>query len=639
MPADDKNLLAYGDNLDVLKRYVREESVDLVYLDPPFNSNADYNILYAEQDGTRAAAQIKAFKDTWRWDQAAVAAYEDVVEAGGQPALAMRAFRTLLGTSNLLAYLAMMAPRLKQLREVLKPSGSIYLHCDPTASSYLKILMDAVFGPENFRNEIVWRRWSGHNKLSRQFGPIHDTLLFYSRTPSFYFRPGRRPVMRGYVRDWFTSQDEHGPYRTNMLTGPGIRKGVSGLPWRGFDPTSIRRHWAIPRSVRDVLPPDASGWTSQETLEFLYEQGLVYIPRDGKGQPKYKQYVGEGTPYQDIWACQPYTQGTVYGSEEAIDEDVKWLEHNGERLGYPTQKPLGLLERIITSSCPEDGTVLDPFCGCGTAVVAAQHMGRRWVGIDITHHATTLIKSRLVDDYGPSIGDTIRVLGEPTTPDGAAELAATDPYQFQAWALGLVGARPINGVKKGADRGIDGNLYFHESEGGTTRRIVFSVKGGNLAPTYLRDLRGVIEREEAEIGVLISMREPSKKMRAEAADAGSYVFKGMRYPRLQLRTVAELLVGLGVEYPPTSETVFRPTIWPLESIPSVPRKRRQRRPKVAAAQSTWTTPEREPTAASAVAATLREGYAHRVAEEEESVPEPSVNPEAQRSPRTSMRGR
>lgn len=201
MPADDKNLLAYGDNLDVLERYVAPESVDLVYLDPPFNSNADYNILYAEQDGTRAAAQIKAFKDTWRWDQAAVAAYEEVVEAGGDVALAMRAFRTLLGTSNLLAYLAMMAPRLKKLREVLKPSGSIYLHCDPTASSHLKLLMDAVFGPENFRNEIVWRRWSGHNKLSRQFGPIHDTLLFYSRTPDFYFRPGRRPVMRGYVRE------------------------------------------------------------------------------------------------------------------------------------------------------------------------------------------------------------------------------------------------------------------------------------------------------------------------------------------------------------------------------------------------------------------------------------------------------
>jgi DNA modification methylase len=544
------NTLYYGDNLDILRRYIRDDSVDLVYLDPPFNSNASYNVLFSEQDGSRSAAQIRAFEDTWRWDQAAANNYQQIVEAGVEASQAMQAFRTLLGPSNMLAYLAMMAPRLMELRRVLRSSGSIYLHCDPTASHYLKILMDAIFGPICFRSEVIWRRSNAHNKVTTQYGPIHDTILFYSKSPSFYIEPGTRPTMRGYIKQWFTGHDERGPYRTNMLTGSGTRTGTSGLPWHGFDPTSVGRHWAIPRSIRSELPPEATSWTTQEMLDFLYERGLIYIPREGEGQPKYKQYIGSGVPYQDIWGYQPYTQGTLYGTEEAIDEDVRWLGHDGERLPYPTQKPVGLLERIIQSSCPPDGTVLDPFCGCGTTIAAAQRLGRPWVGIDITHLAVTLMKHRLRDAFGSEV--QYSVVGEPTTIQDAEQLAGDDPYQFQWWALGLVDARPLEG-KKGADQGIDGRLYFHdEGPSGTTKQIVLSVKAGkNLSVSMVRDLGHVVQRERAQIGVLISMKEPTQPMRAEAASGGFYhsPWTGRDYPRLQLRTVAELLDGKGIDYP------------------------------------------------------------------------------------------
>jgi site-specific DNA-methyltransferase (adenine-specific) len=539
------NQLYYGDNLAVLRDHIPDQSVDLIYLDPPFNSRQDYNVLFAEKDGARSASQITAFKDTWEWNEESSLAYEQVVEAGGRVAEAMRAFRTLLGGTDMLAYLAMMAPRLVELRRVLKESGSIYLHCDPTASHYLKLLLDATFGPENFRSEIIWRRSSGHNKLSRQFGPIHDTILFYAKEKNAYFRPGVRPVSRGYVREWFTSEDEGGPYRTNMLTGPGVRSGDSGKPWGGFDPTSVGRHWAIPSSLAALLPDEASKWTTQQKLELLNETGMIYIPRDGKGQPKYKQYVGGGIPYQDIWAFQPYTEGTLFGSEECIDEDVKWLGHEAEKLGYQTQKPEGLLERIISSSSNEGDVVLDPFCGCGTTVQAAQKLNRRWIGIDITHLAIGLIKTRLDDAYGPDIRSTYQVIGEPTDVAGAAQLAEENKYQFQYWALGLCGARPTEGIKKGADRGIDGRLYFHDDNSGDSRQVIFSVKGGhNVGVSEVRDLIGVLQREKAEIGVYISFEEPTKPMQREAAEAGFYTSgDGSKYPRVQLLSIKDLIEG------------------------------------------------------------------------------------------------
>jgi DNA modification methylase len=456
------NALYYGDNLDVLKRYGANDSIDLIYLDPPFNSNQDYNVLFAEQDGSRSAAQIKAFADTWRWDSVSAESYQEVVEAGGAVSQAMQAFRTFLGENDMLAYLSMMAPRLKELRRVLKPTGSIYLHCDPTASHYLKMLMDAVFKPQNFQNEVIWwyRKWS---KSTNHFLRNHDLLLFYSKESEHQFNILRVPLAASTLRRFGGKKQEFADEeRTRKVTTDEDSEG-------GFRPDV----WSI-----NLLPAAAA-----------------------------------------------------------------------ERLGYPTQKPLALLDIVLRASSNPGDLVLDPFCGCGTTLAAAQNLDRQWIGIDITHLAITLIRHRLNDAYGSAIKKTYEVVGEPVSVPDAEALAQEDPYQFQWWALGLVGARPVEG-KKGADKGIDGRLYFHDDPK-ITRQIVFSVKAGTMHASYVRDLRGVIEREKAEIGVLISMDQPTPKMRSEAASAGFYqVPSGKRHPRMQLLTVDELLGGKGVDYPP-----------------------------------------------------------------------------------------
>lgn len=547
-----KNKLFYGDNLDVLRQHIKDETVDLVYLDPPFKSNQDYNILFREQDGTRSAAQIKVFGDTWRWDQGAALAYEQVVETGGTVSLVMQAFRTFLGTSDMLAYLSMMAPRLVELARVMKPTASIYLHCDPTASHYLKMLMDAIFGPAQFRNEIIWRRTGSHNS-PRRYGPIHDVVLFYSRSDSYYFARTFRPYLKGHVESYFRSSDLRGKYWTNALTGAGVRHGDSGKPWRSYDPSFSGRHWAMPGKVVDEAAIDDS-LTIAEKLDALDAAGYIDHPPEGSGGlPTYRQYLKDspGMPLQDIWAYQPHTRGVLHGTDQGIDEDVRWLIAQGdpERLGYQTQKPEGLLSRIIRSSCPEGGLVLDPFCGCGTTISTAQKLNRLWIGIDITCLATSLMKTRLRDAHGAAIENTYLVIGEPTTVQDAQRLAADEPYQFQCWALGLVGARPAE-LKKGADKGIDGSLFFHDEPGGKTKRVILSVKAGKLHAPYVRDLRGVMEREHAAIGVLISFDGPTTPMRTEAASAGFYESRwGTKHPRMQLLTVAELLSGKSIDYP------------------------------------------------------------------------------------------
>jgi DNA modification methylase len=465
----DPNLLYYGDNLDVLRRHVQTESVDLVYLDPPFNSNANYNVLFAEH-GEKAAAQVRAFEDTWEWDTTARLAYEETVEQGGRVAEALKAFRTMLGGSDMLAYLAMMAPRLLELHRALRPTGSLYLHCDPTASHYLKLLLDAIFGAKNFRNEIVWHYNTG-GKGKGTFLRKHDTILWYSKTAQYTFN---------------------------------------------------RAEVALPRKVGTA---HLRHGVTEDGREY-YED---FSPR--KSGKQYRWYLDEGLTPMDVWI-----------DIQALNPMAK------ERLGYPTQKPLALLERIVTASSNAGDVVLDPFCGCGTSIDAAQELGRRWIGIDITHLAIGLIRSRLADRFGPEIAKTYRVIGEPTTVDDAEQLAHDDPFQFQAWALGLVGARIATSDKRGGDKGIDGRLYFHTGDG-ETRQIIFSVKAGHLVPAYVDGLWGVIEREQAEIGVLISFAEPTKGMRERAAEAGFYESHWGKHPRIQLRTVGDLLSGKGIDYP------------------------------------------------------------------------------------------
>lgn len=345
---------------------------------------------------------------------------------------------------------------------MLKPTGSIYLHCDPTASHYLKLLMDAVFGATQFQNEVIWY-YRGGGVSKARWGRRHDVLLYYTK----------------------------------------------GDSWT-FNADAVRVPYSAESAAR-----------------------LRYKAKSFRGSKVYDAYEPNplGKHPDDVWELQPVMPSAK------------------ERLGYPTQKPLRLLERVIAASSNAGDVVLDPFCGCGTTIDAAQALGRRWIGIDITHLSIGLIKHRLVDRYGPDVAGTYRVVGEPTTVEDAAVLAREDPFQFQAWALGLVGARIAGSDKRGGDKGIDGRLYFHDSVAGATRQVVFSVKAGHLVPSYLRDLRGVLDREQADIGVLISFEQPTAGMRAEAAEAGFYESPWGKHPRLQMRTVGELLQGHGIEYP------------------------------------------------------------------------------------------
>ncbi|MCE9591722.1 MAG: site-specific DNA-methyltransferase [Planctomycetes bacterium] len=525
------NILYYGDNLKVLREHVADESVDLVYLDPPFNSNADYNVLFAEKDGTQAASQIKAFGDTWHWDQSAAMAFQEVVEAGGKVSQVMQAFRAFLGENDMLAYLSMMAPRLADLRRVLKPTGSIYLHCDPTASHYLKLLLDAVFGPENFCNEVIWKRTHAHGSAKR-FGPVHDSLLFYGRSKNYLWTNPRSAHDPGYIEKHFHADKSGRLFSPITLTGSGTRTGESGKPWKGVDPTDSGRHWAIPGRVMARL--GLSGDTVQECLDKLDAAGRIYWPEKEDGKPRLKWYADEleGVALPDMWS------------------DIAPISAQAaERLGYPTQKPEALLERIIQASSNEGDVILDPFCGCGTSIAAAQKMNRRWIGIDITHLSITLIKHRLYSAFGENIRKSYKVVGEPEDASGAAQLATDDPYQFQWWALSLVHARPAE-QKKGADQGVDGRLYFHdEAEGGQTKQVIFSVKAGHTGPAHVRDLGHVVTREKAQIGVLLTMEEPTRPMRTEAASAGFYKSAGAQFPQLQILTVTELLQGKKIDMP------------------------------------------------------------------------------------------
>ena len=490
-----ENTLYFGDNLDVLRRHIKDESVDIVYLDPPFNSNATYNVLFAERNGTQAAAQIKAFDDTWTWDQSAALAYQETVEKGGRVAQALISFYGLLGTSNMMAYLAMMAPRLVELHRVLKPTGSIYLHCDPTASHYLKVLMDAVFGVRYFRSEIIWKRSAAHGGPA-SYNNIHDIILYFSKAEHPIWNSPRVPHDESYIKSHYSNIDKDG--RLYQLVSA---HGAGSGPSRTF-------------GDKVIAPPPGRHWMSQEHIDQMTAHGMVVFTKSG--MPRYKRYLDttEGMPLGTVW------------------DDIPPINSQAaERLGYPTQKPEALLERIIMASCPEDGIVLDPFSGCGTAVVAAQKTNRHWIGIDITHLAINLIKVRLLDAFGDAL--KYKVIGEPTTVDDAQDLADHDQYQFQWWALGLVGARPVD-QKKGADKGIDGRLYFHDDNSGKTKQIVISVKAGhNVNVSFVRDLRGVIERESVEIGVLITMQEPTQPMRTEVASSGFYVSPWGKHPRLQ----------------------------------------------------------------------------------------------------------
>ena len=453
------NQLYYGDNLHVLRDRASfpDESVDLIYLDPPFNSQRDYNLLFKSPKGHESEAQITAFEDSWHWGEQAEREFDEIIHGKNTDlASIMNALRSFLGENDMMAYLTMMANRLLELHRVLKTTGSIYLHCDPTASHYLKVVMDGVFGKENYRNEIIWsyRRWPSPAK---NFQWMHDSILFYTKKPK--------------------ANTFHVEYEANS----------------------------------DSYTKRFKGKTQVLDEETKTRKLVVDAP-------------SKGLPRRDVWEM-----SILAGS-------------SNERLGYPTQKPLALLERIIAASSNEGDVVLDPFCGCGTAVHAAQNLKRKWIGIDITHLAISLIEKRLRGAF--KNGLVFEVHGTPKDLDAARDLAMRDKYQFQWWAVSLVEAQPFQGKKKGADGGIDGLKFFHDVDKAGVRKIVVSVKGGGLKADDVRALNHVREREKADFAFLISIETPTKGMVGDAASAGLFVSaSGKKYPRVQLLTIERLLEG------------------------------------------------------------------------------------------------
>jgi len=528
-----ENVLYFGDNLDILRRHVPDQSVDLVYLDPPFNSNASYNVLFRERDGTASPAQITAFDDFWHWDRAAEETFREIVQSGhGKLPVLMQALRAFLGRNDLMAYLTMMAIRLVELRRVLKQTGSIYLHCDPTASHYLKQVMDAVFHAQCFRNEIVWKRTNARSTSGR-WPRVHDVLLHYGKPGGSVHHPVRVPAdLTKMPHHLLIGPDGH-RYQTFELTAPGrTQEGDSGKPWRGFDPGAMGRHWA----------------NSHERMDEWNSQGLVHWPAGGSrgGFPRRRAEAPFDPSEREV------AVGDVWTDIDRINQSAK------ERLGYPTQKPEALLERIIKASSNEGDLVLDPFCGCGTTIAVAERLHRRWIGIDITHLAIALMKARLHDTFGPNLSSH-DVVGEPQDLPSARALAEQDRHQFQYWALSLVKARPATDPRKGADKGIDGCIYFEDDDSGRFKKVILQMKSGHVSSHYVRDLKGAMEREKAEIGALITLEEPTDPMRQEALAAGFYEPPSLLppVPRLQILTIAELLAGRRLEYPDVAPATFK----------------------------------------------------------------------------------
>ena len=513
------NQLHYGDNLAVLREHVASASVDLIYLDPPFNSNANYNILFKSPTGERANAQIEAFEDTWHWNDKAEEAFDDVMRSGNAKAFdLLNAMRSFLGENDMMAYLAMMAVRLIELHRVLKPTGSLYLHCDPTASHYLKLLLDGVFGARAFRNEIVWKRTSSHNDASQglsRYGRAHDIVFFYAKDRKSTWNLLFADYDPAYLKQHYANVDADGRrYKTSDLTAAKPGGDVS-------------------YNFRGVVPPNGRYWAySRANMERFEAEGRLHFAAKS-GMPRLKQYLDEmpGVPLGDEW------------------DDIPPINSQAqERLGYPTQKPVALLERIIAASSNKGDVVLDPFCGCGTAVHAAQKLGRRWIGIDVTHLAISLIEKRMQAAF-PGIAFTVE--GTPKDLAAAEDLANRDKYQFQWWAVSMVDAMPYGGKKKGADGGVDGIIYF-KPDGRKTERAIVSVKGGhNVGVQMIRDLHSVMERERAPAGVFISRGLPTSAMEREAAAVGRFHSEvtGRSYPRLQIITLAELFTGRKPDIP------------------------------------------------------------------------------------------
>lgn len=511
------NELYFGDNLDVL-RAMPAESVDLIYLDPPFNSNANYNVLYGTRRAGPSQAQSHAFEDTWTWGRDAQRALDQTAERHLEAGALLDAFQKVFGGSKMMAYLAMMAVRLIEMRRVLRNAGAIYLHCDPTASHYLKLLLDAIFGATNFRNEIVWKRTSAHSDAAQglsRFGRTHDVLLFYGKSARGTWKNMFVPLSEQYIASHYSSKDTgtERKFTTSDLTAakPG---GDTSYEWKGVRPP-VGRYWAYSKGNME---------------KFEAEGRLVYSKR---GMPRLKNYLDKrpGVSLGDVWT------DIFPVNSQAV-----------ERVGYPTQKPQALLERLIEASSNPGDTVLDPFCGCGTAIEASEKLGRKWIGIDITYLAIHVVEGRLVKSFGAGIKEKYEIRGQPKDAEDARVLASRDWLEFQKWAVFALGGLPKD--KPGADGGIDGIIRYHRVGIEQPNRAVVSVKGGlHVGVDAIHKLKSVVKRESAEIGVLVCLDPPTGPMLREAASEGEVGPRSKQVPKIQILTVDMLFQKTPVELP------------------------------------------------------------------------------------------
>lgn len=559
------NRLYFGDNLDILREHVAAESVDLVYLDPPFNSKADYNVLFKTTSGEASAAQATAFKDTWEWDEKAAEAYHELMMSGAVPdrlKKLMEALKVFLTGdtgkrgNSMMAYLTMMALRLVELHRVLKSTGSLYLHCDPTASHYIKLILDGVFGFQGFMNEITWQRTGAHND-ARRFGNVADVIFFYTKSSTYTWKTLFTPYEQAYIDERYRYVDEKSGRRfwANTMTAAGHG------PARQF-------------RGKMLTPPEGTHWRySQENIDLMEREGRIYY--SSSGMPYVKSFLDEqqGKAIQSIWT------------------DIRMSKSGAERLGYPTQKPEALLERIIQASSNEGDLVLDPFCGCGTTIAVAEKLNRKWIGIDVTYLAVDLMERRLLDQFTPlSAGELANipvqkrrhalktywstgkdelmigiktglkpyeVVGTPTSVEDARFLFQNDPFQFEWWCVAMLGAQGRE--RKGADKGIDGVIHFTDKPGQYKKALV-SVKGGKVQREMIATLKGDMAREGAVSGILVVLEEPTGPMRREAADAGRWTseFQEQRsFPVIQILAVAEILRGDAPDVPRWGMDTFK----------------------------------------------------------------------------------
>lgn len=498
------NTLHYGDCLDIL-RGMEAECVDLIYLDPPFNSKVNYNMLFGTEKG-EDQAQVSAFSDTWYWRPDHEDLYDSFLARGGTLGRTTEALIMILGRCGMLAYLLFMMERLIELKRVLKKTGSIYLHCDPTASHYLKIIMDAVFGANMFRNEVIWKRTTSHNDAGTM-GSIHDVIFFFTTSQKNTWNQQCLPYDKAYIRQRFTNSDPDGRL---WMDGDITAKGLSG---GGYEYEYRGKHslWRVPL----------------ERMKELDKQNRLYFT--SRGGIRIKRYLDEmkGVPLNDVWTdIQP------------INSQAR------ERLGYPTQKPLALLERIVKASSNEGDVVLDPFCGCGTTIDAAQALGRRWIGIDVSTLAINVVLERLMDVHGEGIINSVDIHGSPRDVPGAQTLFNRNPFEFERWAVGLLRGRPND--RQVGDGGSDGTLRFPGPNRDRPQRGIISVKGGkSVNPGMVRDLHGTVEKDRAQMGVLVTLAEPTKGMVETANTYGLWEdeFTKAKFPKIQIITIEELLAG------------------------------------------------------------------------------------------------